>query len=80
MKYLPVAASALLSAAALALTSWLGTAALTVMVCLMCAVIALGWPQLMGVTARTSLSAVIAASGVVAAVGAAIASGVRAIS
>lgn len=73
MKYLPVAASALISAAALALTSWLGTAALTVVVCLICAVVALGWPQLMGVTARGSLSAVIGAAGIVAAVGAAIA-------
>lgn len=73
MKYLPVAASALISAAALALTSWLGTAALTVVVCLICAVVALGWPQLMGVTARGSLSAVIAAAGIVAAVGASIA-------
>ena len=73
MKYLPVAASALISAAALALTSWLGTAALTVVVCLICAVVALGWPQLMGITARGSLSAVIAAAGIVAAVGASIA-------
>lgn len=73
MKYLPVAASALISAAALALTSWLGTAALTVVVCLICAVVALGWPQLMGVTARGSLSAVIAAAGIVAAVGASVA-------
>lgn len=73
MKHLPVAASALISAAALALTSWLGTAALTVVVCLICAVVALGWPQLMGVTARGSLSAVIGAAGVVAAVGAAVA-------
>ncbi|GGE69254.1 hypothetical protein [Nesterenkonia cremea] len=76
MKYLPVAASALISAAALALTSWLGTAALTVVVCLICAVVALGWPQLMGVTARGSLSAVIAAAGIVAAVGASIAAAV----
>lgn len=76
MKYLPVAASAVVSAASLALASWFGTAALTVVVCLICAVVALGWPQLMGVTARTSLSAVIAAAGAVAAVGAAIASGV----
>jgi len=68
-----VAASALISAAALALTSWLGTAALTVVVCLICAVVALGWPQLMGITARGSLSAVIAAAGIVAAVGASIA-------
>lgn len=76
MNYLPVAASALVSAAALALASWAGTAALTVVVCLICAVVALGWPQLMGVTARSSLSAIIAAAGIVAAVGAAIADGV----
>lgn len=71
MKYLPIALAALLGAAALAVASWLGVAALTAVVCLLCAVVAAGWPQLMGVTARKSLSAVILAAGVIAAVGAA---------
>ncbi|WP_150461789.1 hypothetical protein [Nesterenkonia ebinurensis] len=77
MNYLPVALAALLGAAALAAASWLGVAALTGVVCALCAVVAVGWPQLMGVTARKSLSAVIMAAGVVAAVGAALASQVE---
>ncbi|MGQ7786641.1 hypothetical protein [Nesterenkonia sp. K-15-9-6] len=72
MKYFPVAASALLSAIALVAGSWAGTAALTAVVCAICVILALGWPQLMGVTARRSLSAVILLAGVVAALGAAI--------
>lgn len=72
MKYSPVAAAALLGALALAAASWAGVAVLTLVVCLLCAVVALGWPQLMGVTARKSLSAVILTSGVIAATGAAL--------
>lgn len=72
MKYLPVALAALVSAAAVAAASWIGVTALLVVVCAICAVVAVGWPQLMGVAARKSLSAVIMAAGVVAAVGAAI--------
>lgn len=72
MKYLPVAAAALLSSAALAVSSWLGVWPLTAVVGMICLMVALGWPQLMGVTARRSLSAVILCAGVVAAVGAAI--------
>ncbi len=72
VKYLPVALAALVGAASIALASWVGVAALLVVVCVLCGVVALGWPQLMGVTARKSLSAVIMAAGVVAAVGAAI--------
>ena len=79
MKHLPVALAALVGAAALAAASWAGVAALTAVVCALCAVIALGWPQLMGVTARTSLSAVIMAAGVVAALGAATATRVEAL-
>lgn len=45
---------------------------MTVVVCALCLVVALGWPQLMAVTARKSLSAVILTTGVVAAVGAGI--------
>lgn len=71
VRYLPVAGSALLAAAALALASWGGTVAVTAVVCVICLIVALGWPQLMGVTARKSLSAVILAAGVVAAIGAA---------
>lgn len=71
MRYLPVALTALLSATAVAAASWLGTAALTAVVCVICLVVALGWPQLMGVSARRSLSTVILLAGVVAAVGAA---------
>lgn len=74
MKYAPVAVAALSGAAALAVAAWLGVVALTVVVCALCAVVAVGWPQLMGVTARRSLSAVIFSAGVVAAVGAAIVS------
>lgn len=73
MKYLPLVLAALISAAAFAAASWAGVTALTVMVCLMCGIIALGWPQLMGVTARRSLSAVIFSAGAVAVVGAALA-------
>lgn len=72
MKYSPVALAAVVAAAALAGASWLGVAAMTVVVCALCLVVALGWPQLMGVTARKSLSAVILTTGVVAAVGAGI--------
>lgn len=72
MKHLPVALTALVGSAALAAAAWAGAATLTVVVCALCAVIAVGWPQLMGVTARTSLSTVIMAAGVVAALGAAI--------
>lgn len=74
MKYFPVAASALLSAAALLASSWAGTPALTAVVGAVCLVVSLGWPQLMGVAARRSLSAVILAAGVVAALGAAVVS------
>lgn len=72
MKYAPLALAALASAVALAASSWLGVAALTAVVCVLCVVVAMGWPQLMGLTARRSLSAVIFAAGVVAAVGTAI--------
>ena len=72
VKHTPVVASALLCSAAIALSSWAGTAALTTVVCAVCLVVALGWPQLMGVSARRSLSAVILAAGTVAAVGAGI--------
>ncbi|WP_218222045.1 hypothetical protein [Nesterenkonia sp. Act20] len=72
MKYIPVAASSLFAATALALASWAGTVAMTLVVCVICVFIALGWPQLMGVTARRSLSSVIAAAGVIAALGAAV--------
>ncbi|WP_157983982.1 hypothetical protein [Nesterenkonia muleiensis] len=72
MKHLPVALAALVGAGALAAASWAGVAALTAVVCALCAVVAVGWPQLMGVSARKSLSAVILAAGVVAALGAAI--------
>lgn len=72
VKHMPVVVSALLCAAAVALSSWAGTATLTAVVCAVCLVVALGWPQLMGVSARRSLSAVILAAGVVAAVGAGI--------
>ncbi len=72
MKYIPVAASSLFAATALALASWAGTVAMTLVVCAICVFISLGWPQLMGVTARRSLSSVIAAAGVVAALGAAV--------
>ncbi|MBO0594204.1 hypothetical protein I2485_03175 [Nesterenkonia sp. E16_7] len=72
MKYIPVAASALLAATALALASWAGTLAMTLVVCGLSILIALGWPQLMGVAARRSLSAVIACAGVIAALGAGI--------
>lgn len=71
MKYIPVAASALFAAITLALASWAGTLAMTLVVCGICLLIALGWPQLMGVAARRSLSAVIAAAGIIAALGAA---------
>lgn len=70
MKYIPVAASALLAATALALASWVGTVAMTLVVCGLSILIALGWPQLMGVSARRSLSTVIASAGVIAALGA----------
>ncbi|GFZ78562.1 hypothetical protein [Nesterenkonia alkaliphila] len=79
MNYLHVALAALLGAAALAAASWFGVAPLTLVVCALCAVVALGWPQLMGVTARKSLSAVIMAAGVVAAVGAAVVTQVEAL-
>lgn len=72
VKYTPVAASALLCAAAVALSSWAGTATLTAVVCAVCLVVAFGWPQLMGLPARRSLSAVILGAGVVAAAGAGI--------
>jgi hypothetical protein len=72
VKYLPVALTALVSAAAIALASWFGVTALLLVVCGLCGVVALGWPQLMGVTARKSLSAVIMAAGIVAVLGAAI--------
>ncbi|GAA1181656.1 MULTISPECIES: hypothetical protein [Nesterenkonia] len=72
MKYFPVAASALLSTIALVAGSWAGTSALTAVVCVICLVLSLGWPQLMGVTARRSLSTVILLAGVVAALGAAV--------
>lgn len=77
MRHLPVALASLVGAAALAAASWAGVAALTAVVCALCAVIALGWPQLMGVRARSSLSAVILAAGVAAALGAATASRVE---
>ncbi|GAA1105027.1 hypothetical protein [Nesterenkonia jeotgali] len=70
MKYIPVAASALLAAMALALASWAGALAMTLVVCGLSILIALGWPQLMGVSARRSLSAVIAGAGVISALGA----------
>ncbi|GAB3191148.1 hypothetical protein [Nesterenkonia suensis] len=72
MRYFLVAASALLSAIALVAGSWAGTAVLTAVVCAICVVLSLGWPQLMGVSARRSLSAVILVAGVVAALGAAV--------
>ncbi|GAA4840653.1 hypothetical protein GCM10023354_21600 [Garicola koreensis] len=72
MKYAPLALAALAGAAALAAFAWLGVAALTAVVCVLCALVSLGWPQLMGLTARRSLSAVIFAAGAAAAVGAAI--------
>ena len=72
VKYVPLALTALVSAAALALAAWFSTAAVTVVVCILSAVVAAGWPQLMGLTARRSLSAVIFGAGVVAAVGSAI--------
>ncbi|MDO5492671.1 MAG: hypothetical protein Q4F53_03530 [Nesterenkonia sp.] len=70
MKYLPLVGSALLSSAALLLASLLGTAAVALVACGVCVLIAWGWPQLMGVTARTSLSIVILIAGVVAVLGA----------
>lgn len=72
MKYAPLALSALAGSAALAISAWFSVAAVTVVVCALCAVVAAGWPQLMGLRARRSLSAVIFGAGVVAAVGAAI--------
>lgn len=72
MKYAPLVLTALTGAAALAVTAWFSVAAVTVVVCLLSAVVAFGWPQLMGLTARRSLSAVIFGAGAVAAVGAAI--------
>lgn len=72
MKYLPLVGSALLSAAALLVASLLGTAAVAAVACAVCVVIGLGWPQLMGVMARTSLSAVILVAGIVAVLGAAL--------
>lgn len=66
-----MACSAVLAALSLVAASWFGTLALTAVVCGLCVVVALGWPQLMGVTARRSLSAVILLAGVVAALGAA---------
>ncbi|GAA1821984.1 hypothetical protein [Nesterenkonia flava] len=72
MKYFPVALMALAAPLLIAALSWAGTAALTVAVCALCVVVAVGWPQLMGVTARKSLSMVILAAGVIAAVGAAL--------
>ncbi|WP_208009697.1 hypothetical protein [Nesterenkonia sphaerica] len=79
MKYLPVALTSAVSAAAIASASWLGVAALLVVVCALCGAVALGWPQLMGVTARKSLSAVIMAAGIVAALGAAVVNQVEAL-
>lgn len=72
MKYFPVAATAIVTAAALAAASWAGTLSLTAVVVVLCGVVAVGWPQLMGVEARKSLSAVILLAGVVAALGSAI--------
>lgn len=72
MKYFSVAATAIVTAAALAAASWAGTLSLTAVVVALCGVVAVGWPQLMGVEARKSLSAVIFLSGVVAALGSAI--------
>ncbi|GAA1148920.1 hypothetical protein [Nesterenkonia lutea] len=72
MKYIPVAASSLFAATALALASWAGTFTTTLVACVLCVFIALGWPQLMGVAARRSLSAVIASAGVIAVLGAAV--------
>lgn len=71
VKYAPLVMTALIGSLAVAVASWASVAALTAVVCLLCAVIALGWPQLMGVTARRSLSAVIFAAGALAALGAA---------
>ncbi|RJN31676.1 hypothetical protein [Nesterenkonia natronophila] len=72
VKYLPVALTAMVSALTIALASWFGVTALLLVVCGLCGVVALGWPQLMGVTARKSLSAVILAAGIVAVLGAAV--------
>ncbi len=72
MKYFPVAATAIVTAAALAAASWAGTPTLTVVVVVLCGIVALGWPQLMGVNARRSLSAVIFVAGVLAALGSAV--------
>ena len=72
MKYAPLALAALVGALALAAAAWLGVAALTAVVCVLCGLVALGWPQLMGLTARRSLSAVIFAAGAVSTIGAAI--------
>ncbi len=72
VKYIPLVASALLCATALLLASALGTAAVAVVAGVVCLLVALGWPQLMGVTARTSLSAVIFCAGAVAVLGAAL--------
>ncbi|GAB3184750.1 hypothetical protein GCM10027060_22410 [Nesterenkonia halophila] len=77
MKHLPVALSGLLSAAALLASSFAGASVLAAVVCLMCLVVSLGWPQLMGVAARRSLVAVILGAGVVAALGAAVVSAVE---
>src|SRR5699024_8347106 len=67
-----VALAARASFRALGAVAWLAVAALTSVLCVLCAVVCLGWPQLMGLTARRSLSAVIFAAGAAAAVGAAI--------
>src|SRR5699024_7028220 len=77
VKYVPLALAALAGALALGAFAWLGVAALTTVVCVLCAVVSVGWPQLMGLTARRSLSAVIFAAGAAAAVGAAIVSRVE---
>lgn len=77
MKYAPLALAALAGSLALAAAAWFSVAAVTVVVCLLCAVVAAGWPQLMGLRARRSLSVVIFAAGAVAAIGAAIVAEVR---
>lgn len=72
VKHMLLALSAFIAAAALAVASWLPLWVLVAVVVLISALVALGWPQLMGVSARTSLSTVILVAGVVAVVGAAV--------